>query len=147
MGRTLQCFGKNNFSSSSISSLISYMSNLCHLQNGSARIHFTAMQGQMGSYIRMPFNMTAFWNLVSREASVPLCNFTNLGQLPKTTLQRKGSLLRCVRLLPIFAHTIAAMISFLQTSTRHGKQSDCYISLHPISSKDVNSVALNVSVP
>lgn len=82
------------------------------------------MQGWMRSYMWLSFKITAFWNVMNRKAPVPLCNFTNLGQLPKTTLQKKGWLLRCIWWLPIFSHMITETTPVLQTPTRHGKQSD-----------------------
>lgn len=118
-------------------SLISYMSNLCHLLNGGANIFLTVMQGCMRSHMWMSFKITALRNLMNRKTSVPLCNFTNLGQLPKTTFQKKGWLLRCIWWLPIFTHTIPGMIPALQTSTRHRKQSDRLLHLTAPSLQEV----------
>lgn len=43
---------------------------------------------------------------------------------------------------------ITGMTPILQTPTRpENKVTDCYVGLHPVSSKYVDSIALNVSVP
>lgn len=80
--------GKNNFSSSLVLPLITYMSDFCHLQRGAANIFFAVMSCPMRSHVWMSFKMTAFWNVISRKASAPLCNFTSLGQLPKALEER-----------------------------------------------------------